>query len=106
MRALTRAVAGPPATQREGMTISSPFHSPANTLSLWCSGSGDGAARWSSAMALAPFHGFHDLLRGVVEIVRRQHVQSRFTDDLLALFDIGAFEAHHQRHLEADLLHR
>ena len=27
-------------------------------------------------------------------------------DDLLAEIDVGAFEAHHQRHLEADLLHR
>ena len=29
-----------------------------------------------------------------------------FAQDLLAEIDVGAFEAHHQRHLEADLLHR
>src|SRR5262249_44153097 len=85
---------------------SSPLHSPANTDSLACSGSGDGAARWSSAMALAPFDGLHDLLGRVVEIVGRHDVQPGLADDLLALLDIGAFEPHHQRHAEADLAHR
>ena len=33
-------------------------------------------------------------------------VEVRLGDDLLAELDIGAFEPHHQRHLQADLLHR
>src|SRR6516162_2233453 len=61
----------------------------------------DGPGPW----LLTPVYGFHDLLRGVVKIVSRQHVQSRFADNLLALFDIGALEPHHQRYLEANLLH-
>src|SRR3569832_2114094 len=105
MRATVREVAGPPAVQRDGKTISSPFHSPANAERRACSASGDDAARWSWAMALASLDGFHDLLRGVVEIVGRHHVQAGFTDDLLAEFDIGAFETNHQRHAEADLAH-
>src|SRR5262249_25034137 len=105
MRAVTREVAGPPVVQRDGWTISSPLHSPANTDSFWCSGSGDGAARWSSAMALAPFDGLHDLLCRVVEIVGRHDVQSGLADDLLALLDIGAFEPHYQRHAEAHFAH-
>src|SRR5262245_34235625 len=106
MRATTREVAGPPSVQRDGKTASSPFHSPANAARRACSGSGDDAARWSWAMALASLDGLHDLLRGVVEIIRRHDIQAGFTDDLLAEFDIGAFETHHQRHGEADLAHR
>src|SRR3984893_10308702 len=104
MRAVTWDVAGPPVVQRDGNTISSPSHSPANTASLWCSASGDGAARWS-VMALAPLHGLDDFLRGVVEIVGRQHVEARFAYDLLALFDVGALKPHHQRHFQAHLFH-
>src|ERR1700755_1633143 len=84
MRALTCAVAGPPAVQRDGYTTSSPLHSPANTARLRCSSSGVGAARWS-AIGLAPLHGPDDLLAGV---------------------DIGASQSHHQRHFETDFLHR
>src|SRR6202041_2503110 len=105
MRATTCDVAGPPSVQREGYTISSPVHSPANTASLRCSSSGAGAARWSD-IDLSSLDGLDDLLRGVVEIVGRQHIEAAFADDLLAGFDIGAFETHHQRHLEADFLHR
>src|SRR5947208_6094214 len=100
MRATTREVAGPPAVQRDGNTTSSPVHSPAKAASLRCSASGVGAARWSWAIELASLHGLDDFLRCIVEIVRWQHVQSGFADDFLALFDIGAFEPHHQRHDE------
>src|SRR5690349_15125051 len=106
MRATTCDVAGPPSVQRDGKTVSSPFHSPANAARRACSASGDDAERWSWAMALASLDGLHDLLRGVVEIVRRHHVEAGFADDLLAEFDIGAFEANHQRHAETDLAHR
>src|ERR1700754_2067190 len=106
MRATTCEVAGPPAVQRDRKTTSSPSHSPANADRRVCSGSGDDAARWSWVMASASLDGLHDLLRGVVEIVRRHHVQAGFTDDLLAELDIGAFEANHQRHGEADLANR
>src|SRR5580692_4024692 len=106
MRAVTWEVAGPPSVQREGYTISSPFHSPANTASLRCSASAVGAARWSAGIGLPSLDGFDDLLRGVVEIIRRQHVEATFADDLLAGLDIGAFQPHHQRHLETDFLHR
>src|SRR3981081_1353841 len=106
MRAATCEVAGPPAFQRDGYTTSSPFHSPAKTASLRFSSSGDGAARWSWAIGLSPLYGLDDLLGGVVEIVGRQHVEAGFPDDLLAGIDIGAFEAHHQRHLQADFLPR
>src|SRR5580692_6846050 len=101
MRAETREVAGPPAVQRDGNTVSSPVHSPANTASLRCSSSGVGAARWSPGIGSASLDGLDDLLRGVVEIVGRQHVEAACADDLLAGVDIGAFETHHQRHLEA-----
>src|SRR5476651_1463561 len=106
MRATTCEVAGPPAVQRDGCTISSPAHSPANAASLRCSSSGAGAARWSAAIGLAPLHGLDDLLRGIVEIVGGQHVEATFPDDLLAGIDIGAFQPHHQRYLQADFLHR
>src|ERR1700678_1923656 len=105
MRATTCEAAGPPAVQREGYTISSPVHSPANTASLRCSSSGVGAARWSG-IDLSPLHGLDDLLRGIVEMVGRQHVEAALADDLLAGCDIGALEPHHQRHFQADFLHR
>src|SRR5438552_16418467 len=97
MRATTCEVAGPPAVQRDGKTISSPAHSPANTASLRCSSNAVGAARWSWAIGLAPFDGFHDLLGGIVEIVAGDHVEAAVADDLLALLDIGVFEPYHQR---------
>src|SRR3984893_498184 len=106
MRATTCDVAGPPSVQREGYTISSPVHSPANTASLRCSSSGVGAARWSADIDLSPLYGLDDLLRGIVEIVGRQHVEAAFPDDLLAGIDICALQPHHQGNLEADFLHR
>src|ERR1700704_6114516 len=103
MRATTREVAGPPAVQRDGCTISSPLHSPTNAASLRCSSSGFGAARRSSAMGLTSLDGLDDFLCGVVEIVGRQHVETAFLDNLLACVDIGAFQPHHQWHLQSDL---
>src|ERR1700744_1604069 len=102
MRAVTCEVAGPPAVQREGWTISSPCQSPANTASLRCSSSGVGAARWSSAIGSGSLDGLDDLLRGVVEIVAAHHVAAGFANDLLAGVDISAFEPHHQRYFQAD----
>src|SRR5947209_100727 len=106
MRATVCEVAGPPVVQRDGKTTSSPSHSPANAARRACSASGDDAARWSWAMASASLDGLHDLLRGVIEVVRRHDVQAGVTNDLLAKFDIGAFEPNHQRHAEPDLAHR
>ncbi len=51
-------------------------------------------------------HRFHDLLGTVLEVVGGDHGQAGAGDDLLALLDIGALEAHHQRNLQADLLDR
>src|SRR5580698_10238806 len=51
-------------------------------------------------------HGLDDFLGGVVEVVGGQHVEAGLADDLLAGIDIGAFQPHHQRHLQADFLHR
>src|ERR1700716_1991279 len=104
MRAVTCEVAGPPAIQRDGKTTSSPAHSPANTASLRCSSNAEGAARWSWAMGLASLDGFHDFLRGIVEIVCGPHVETGFGDYLLAGVDIGALEPHHQRHFQAGFL--
>src|SRR6476619_2869233 len=56
--------------------------------------------------SLTSLDGFHDLLCGIVEIVGGHPVETAVADDLLALLDVGAFEAHYQRHLQADLLHR
>src|ERR1700735_4463359 len=105
MRATTCDVAGPPPVQREGYPTPSPVHSPANTASLRCSSSGAGAARWSD-IDLSSLDGLDDLLRGVVEIVGRQHVEAAFPDDLLAGIDIGAFQPHHQRHRQSGFLYR
>src|ERR1700761_7582556 len=76
MRAATWEVAGPPLVQRDGWTISSPAHSPANTLSLRCSSSGVGAARWSWAIGSGSLDGLYDLLRGIIEVIGRRHVKS------------------------------
>src|ERR1700730_10163847 len=105
MRAVTCETAGPPAVQRDGYTISSPLHSPANAASLRCSSSGVGAARWSSAIGLASLNGLDDLLCGVVEIIGADNVVSGFPDDLLAWIDVGAFETPQQRHFQAGFLH-
>ena len=67
---------------------------------------GTDAVAASSSIIASTLHRLHDLLRGVVEIVGRGHVEIGLGDDLLALLDIGAFEPHHQRHLQADFLHR
>src|SRR5262249_12036813 len=44
-----------------------------------------------------------DLLRRIVEVIRRRHVEIRLGENLLALIDIGPFEPHHQRNAQADL---
>src|SRR5436305_15272473 len=92
MRATTCEVAGPPAVQRDGCTISSPFHSPAKAASLRCSSSGLGAVRRSWAIVLAPLHSLDDFLRGIVEVVGRHHVVTGFPADLLACVDVGALQ--------------
>src|SRR3954471_21821267 len=61
--------------------------------------------RMDIGSSLRAVYGIDDLLRGVVEIVGRDHVQPRLVDDLLALIDVGAFQPHHERHLEPDLPH-
>jgi hypothetical protein len=40
------------------------------------------------------------------QIVGGDDIQARLGDDLLAEFDIGAFEPHHQRHAKPDFAHR
>src|SRR6476660_7094677 len=52
------------------------------------------------------FHRLHDLLRSIIEVIARGYVEPGLLDDLLAEIDIGAFEPHHQRHLQPDFLHR
>src|SRR6266481_2362273 len=106
MRAVTCEVAGPPAIQRDGYTISSPLHSPAKAASLRCSSSGVGAAGWFWAMGLTPVDGLDDLLRGIVEIVGRHHVEAGFPDYLLAGIDLGALDAYNQRYFQACLPRR
>src|SRR5580700_6241542 len=51
-------------------------------------------------------HRRYDLVRRVVEVVRRNHVETRVADDLLAEIHIRALEAHDQRNLKANFLHR
>src|ERR1700722_20693390 len=51
-------------------------------------------------------HGAHDLVGRVVEVVRRNHVEAGVPEDFLAEVDVCALEAHDQRNLETDLLHR
>src|SRR5258708_162097 len=106
MRATTYEVAGPPAIQRDGYTISSPLHSPAKAASLRCSSSGVGAARWFWAMGLTPVYGLNDVQRGFVDIVRRPHVEARSPPHLLAGFDVGPLHPHHQPYFQAGFLHR
>src|SRR6056297_3978876 len=63
--------------------------------------------RWvGTHPAGSAFHSLHDLFGAVLEVVGGDYVEAGGGDDLLALLDIGAFETHHQRHLEADLFHR
>ena len=57
-------------------------------------------------ISAASFTAVDDLLGGIVEVVGGDDVEPDLARILLAELDIGAFEAHHQRHLEADLLHR
>ena len=40
------------------------------------------------------------------EVVGGDHIQTAFGDQLLAELDVGAFQADHQWHVEADFLHR
>src|SRR5579863_7563960 len=46
-----------------------------------------------------------DLLRRIVEIVRRNDVEAGLADDPLAEVDVGPFQAHDKRNLKANLLH-
>src|SRR6056297_2887792 len=52
------------------------------------------------------FDRFHDFLGAILEVVGGDDVEAGGVDDLLALFDVGAFEADNQRHLEAHFLDR
>src|SRR5207248_1992288 len=49
-------------------------------------------------------HRANDLLGAVREVVGGDHVQAALVDDLLAELDVGAFQAHDQRHLQSDFL--
>src|ERR1700753_3895240 len=51
-------------------------------------------------------HRGHDLMRRVVEIVRRDHVKARVAEDLLAKVHVCPLEAHDQRNFEAHFLDR
>src|SRR3984885_6828584 len=51
-------------------------------------------------------HRAHDLVRRVVEVVRRNHVEARVPEDFLAEVDVAALEAHHQWNLQPHFLHR
>src|ERR1700722_11913849 len=51
-------------------------------------------------------HGAHDLVRRVVEVVRRNHVEARVPQDFLAEVNVCALQAHDQRNLETHVLHR
>ena len=46
------------------------------------------------------------LARGILEIVGGDQLQPRLAQDAPAEFDIGAFEPHHQRHVQIDLARR
>src|SRR3954451_2824834 len=50
-------------------------------------------------------HRLDDLLRGVVKVVSRCYVEIRLGDNVLPKLHIGAFEPHHERHAQANLLH-
>src|SRR6185437_4072626 len=51
-------------------------------------------------------HGRDDLLGAVRQVVGGDDVETALVDDFLAEFDVGAFQPHYQRHLQADFLHR
>ena len=55
---------------------------------------------------LEPFTALTTFCGGVGEIVGGGDGEARFGQDFLAQFDIGAFQAHHQRHLQRDFLRR
>src|SRR5262249_60792825 len=57
------------------------------------------------ASSSASLHRLDDLLRGIVEIVGGGDVEVGFGDDVFAKLDVGAFEAHHQRHPQTHFLH-
>src|SRR6218665_3120792 len=59
----------------------------------------------AARIALA-LHRLDDLLGRVVEIVGRDHVETRLVEDGLAFLDIGAFQANHQRDLQPHFLDR
>src|ERR1051326_2486378 len=62
---------------------------------------------WSTSTAMSDGSDrLDDLLRGIVEVIGGDHVEPRIRDDALAEIDVGAFEPHHQRHLQPNLLDR
>src|SRR3954463_8576936 len=50
--------------------------------------------------------GGDDLFRRVRQIVGGYDVQAAGIEDVFALLDVGAFQADHQGHRQADVLHR
>src|SRR5579871_4706829 len=63
-----------------------------------------GARRGGPRPSRASLDGLYDFLRGVIEIVGRYDVEAGILDDLLAEVDIGAFEPHHERYLQANFV--
>src|SRR5579859_7291549 len=51
-------------------------------------------------------NGLDDLLGAIGQIVGGDDVEAALVEDLLAQFDVGAFQPHHQRNLQAHLPHR
>src|SRR6056297_3362237 len=49
------------------------------------------------------FDGLYNLFGAVFQVVGGDHVEPGIRDDFLALFDIGAFQTHNQRYLQAHL---
>ena len=53
----------------------------------------------TSPVELLSLHRFHNFLRGIVEIIRSDHVQAALIDDLFTSFDIRALETDDKRHV-------
>src|SRR3954470_11074582 len=51
-----------------------------------------------TAMLCGLLHGRNDLLGRVGEVARSHDLEAAFVQNLFAQIDVGAFEAHHQRH--------
>eukprot|EP00760_Papus_ankaliazontas_P005597 PhM_4_TR12668/c0_g1_i1/m.74664 len=52
---------------------------------------------------LVLFDEFHDLRRGLIQILRRVHGQARLRNDLAALLRVRTGQTHHQRHAQRNL---